>query len=102
MTEQKINAEIVVADGAGGMRPVVDLRFEEGEWPIQFDVPADDAEAWMAHFDAEIQERGWARDGISQMEATENSGTCSVRAATDNHPRRYTLFGKSRVTMLSG
>ena len=47
MPKQKSSAQIHVADGAGGMRQVTDLRFEAGEWPIEVVVPAKDAETWM-------------------------------------------------------
>jgi len=49
MPKQKSSAQIHIADGAGGMRQVTDLRFETGEWPIKLVVLAKDAETWMAH-----------------------------------------------------
>jgi hypothetical protein len=58
MPKQKSSAQFHVADGAGGMRQVADLRFEAGEWPIELVVPANDAESWMAHLEAEPEERG--------------------------------------------
>ena len=81
MPKQKSSAQIHVADGAGGMRHVSDLRFEAGEWPIELVVPANDAEIWMAHLDAEAEEHGWYSSSFSQLEATENSGTLSVHTA---------------------
>src|SRR5919112_4167572 len=75
---RRSSAQIHVADGAGGMRHVSDLRFEAGEWPIELVVPANDAEIWMAHLDAEAEEHGWYSSSFSQLEATENSGTLSV------------------------
>jgi hypothetical protein len=58
MPKKKSGAQFHVADGAGGMRQVADLRFEAGEWPIELVVPANDAESWMAHLEAEPEERG--------------------------------------------
>ncbi len=89
MPKQKSSAQIHAADGAGGMRQVADLRFEAGEWPIELVVPANDAESWMAHLDAEADERGWYSSSFSQLEATENSGTLCVH--TVNGPSPATL-----------
>jgi len=86
MTKQKSSAQIYVADGAGGMRPVTDLRFEAGEWPIELPIPAKDAQAWMAHLNAEIEERGWSSSTFSQFDAAENSGTLSVHTANGSPP----------------
>ncbi len=86
MPKQKPSAQIHVADGAGGMRQVTDVRFEAGEWPIKLVVPATEAEVWMAHLSAEAEERGWSSSSVSQLEATENSGTLSVHTATGRSP----------------
>jgi hypothetical protein len=58
MPKQKPSAQIQVADGASGMRPVTDLRFEAGDWPIELVIPEKDAETWVAHLSAEMEERG--------------------------------------------
>jgi hypothetical protein len=84
--KQPSGAQVFVADGAGGMRPVDDLRFEEGEWPIDRVVPADRAGSWMAHLHAEIEARGWNASSFSQLHAAENSGTISVHTATGASP----------------
>lgn len=86
MPKQKSSAQIQVADGAGGMRQITDLRFEAGEWPIKLVVPAKDAEVWIAHLSAESEERGWSLSSFSQLEATENSGTLSVHTAAGPSP----------------
>lgn len=80
MSKQKPSAQVLVADGAGGMEAVGDLRFEPGEWPIELVVSAKDAETWMAHLSAEMEDRGWGSGGMSQLDRTENSGTLSVHA----------------------
>ena len=36
MAKAKSKAKFLVADGAGGMVPVQDRRFEQGNWPISF------------------------------------------------------------------
>lgn len=86
MTKQKPSAQIQVADGAGGMRPVADLRFDIGEWPIKLVVPSNDAETWMVHLSTEIEERGWSSSGLSQLDRAENSGTLSVHTASGPSP----------------
>jgi hypothetical protein len=86
MPKQKSSAQIHVADGAGGMRQLTDLRFDAGEWPIELVVPPKDAEAWMAHLSAETEERGWNSSSFSQLDAAENSGTLSVHAASGPSP----------------
>ena len=86
MPKQKPSAQIQLADCAGGMRPVADLRFEAGEWPIELVVPAKDAETWMAHLTAEMEERGWSSSGLSQLDGAENSGTLSVHTASGPSP----------------
>jgi hypothetical protein len=86
MPKQKPSAKIQVADGAGGMRPIADLRFEAGKWPIELVVPAKDAETWMEHLSAEIEERGWSSSGLSQLDGVENSGTLVVHTASGQSP----------------
>lgn len=86
MPKQKSGAQIHVADGAGGMRQVSDLRFEVGEWPIALVVPAKDAETWMAHLRAETEERDWSLSSLSQLDAAENSGTLSIHTASGLSP----------------
>ncbi len=86
MQKRKPSALIQVADGAGGMRPVTDLRFEAGEWPIELVIPAKDAETWKAHLRAEMEERGWNSGSLSQIGSIENSGTLSVHAANGPNP----------------
>jgi hypothetical protein len=86
MPKQKSSTQIHVADGADGMRQVADRRFETGEWPIEFVVSAKDAEPWMAHLNAEIEERGWNSSSFSQLDAVENSGTLSVHTGSGPSP----------------
>ena len=86
MPKQKSSAQIHVADGVGGMRQAADLRFEASEWPIELVVPAKAAETWMAHLNAETEERGWNSSSFSQLDAAENSGTVSVHTANGPSP----------------
>jgi hypothetical protein len=85
-SRQRSSAQVFVADGAGGLRPVDDLRFEEGEWPIDLVVLPADADSWMAHLHAEIEARGWNESSFSQLHAAENTGTISVRTASGSDP----------------
>jgi hypothetical protein len=81
-SRQPSSAQVFVSDGAGGMRPVEDLRFEEGEWPIDLEEPPDRASTWMAHLHAEIEARGWSASSFSQLYVAENSGTITVHTAS--------------------
>lgn len=87
MTQQrKAGAQIFTADGAGGMREVTDHRFNDDPWPIVFRIASEQAKDWMAHLEAEIEERGWSSSGIGQLHAEENSGSRSVSAAAGQSP----------------
>jgi len=97
MPKQKSHALIQVSDWSGGMRPVADLRFEAGEWPIELVIPARDADTWMAHLNAEIEERGWSSSGLSQIDMAENSGTLSVHiVGGPSPPTLYIVWEKAR------
>ena len=101
MPRQKSSVQVHVANGADGMRPVADLRFEAGEWAIELAIPAKDAETWMAHLTAEMQERGWNSSGLSQMDTPENSGTLSVHAANGpSPPTLHIVWEKTRDAAL--
>jgi hypothetical protein len=71
-------ATVHVANGAGGLAPLVDLRFDPAAWPIHADVPADLADHWIAHLNAACSERGWQTSALGQLETDENSGTIVV------------------------
>jgi hypothetical protein len=65
MARAKSKAIIMTADGAGGMAQVQDRRFEQGDWPIRFEVPVEQADTWLQYFSAECQKRGWSSGGIA-------------------------------------
>jgi hypothetical protein len=74
----------MVADGAGGMVKVQDLRFEPaGHWPISFEINGEHADTWLRYFNAECAKRGWSDSGIGQLEASENSGSITVSTGAD-------------------
>jgi hypothetical protein len=77
--KQKSSATVSVADGAGGLRLVVDHRFDADGWPISVSIRAADAEKWMAYLDAELTARGWSSSGIGQIDVQENSGSLTVQ-----------------------
>jgi len=83
------------------MRPVADLRFEAGEWPFELVIPAPDSDIWMAHLDAEIEERGWSSSGLSQIDMAENSGTLSVHiVGGPSPPTLHIVWEKARSAVL--
>jgi hypothetical protein len=82
MAKIKLKANISVADGAGGMMEVKDRRFENGDWPIKFDVPVEQEQAdrWPRYLSAGCHRRGWALSALGQLERAENSGTITITA----------------------
>jgi hypothetical protein len=81
MVRRKSDAQVKVSDGAGGLIPAQDLRFDTGEWPVRLRVPSRRAQEWMAQLDAECELRGHASSGLAQLGADETSGTTQVRLA---------------------
>ena len=73
---------ISVADGAGGMMEVKDRRFEGGDWPIKFEIPAEQEQAdrWSRYLEWACHERGWSPSALGQLERAENSGTITLSA----------------------
>lgn len=78
---QKPTATVLVADGAGGLRPIEPQGFEDGLWPVQRLIPARDATEWMAHWSAIAESRGWAASALSQLHAEHNAGSLTVHLA---------------------
>lgn len=78
MAKRKAQAIVSVANGAGGLEPLADLRFDPAAWPINSVVPSGMAENWIAHLHAECSERGWNLTALGQLDADENSGTIVV------------------------
>jgi hypothetical protein len=82
MAKTKSKAIISVADGAGGMVEVKDRRFENGDWPIRFEVPVEQEQAdrWPRYLGAGCHRHGWASSGLGQLERAENSATFTITA----------------------
>ena len=80
------SAQILVNDGTGSMASIEDGLVKQAHWPITFVVPSDGAESWMAHLDAEVQERGWAGGGVAQLRDVGNSGNMSFHAPASSFP----------------
>src|SRR5436309_3490809 len=80
MAKAKSKAQIMVADGSGALVPVQDRRFEQGDWPISFEIPKDKADSWLSYLYAESTNRGWSSGGMGQIEAKENSGSLFVNS----------------------
>lgn len=78
MAKRKSKAVIMAADSVGEMVQVQDRRFEEGDWPIHFEVTNDQADTWLQYLSAECRKRGWSCTGFGQIEAKENSGSISI------------------------
>jgi len=96
MTRAKAKATILVPDGAGGMVKVPDRRFEPGDWPIQFQISAKQADTWLRYFHAEYERRGWSSSSIGQFEARDNSGSITVNTGGANKPSLAVVWERRR------
>src|SRR5438477_12774256 len=83
MAKSKSKATVRVADGAGGMTKVQDHRFDTGEWPIQFQVASEHADAWMRYLNEECSRRGWSHSSFGQIDRSENSGSLTINAGQE-------------------
>src|SRR5437588_12706205 len=77
---RKPRAEMMVADGIGGMRKIEDHRFGQGGWPISFEIPLEQeqAEQWSRYLCWRCRSRGWQLASLGQLDRSENSGTISI------------------------
>lgn len=68
MAKSKSKAIISVANVAGGMMEVKDRRFENGDWPIKFEVPVEQEQAdrWPRYLRAACQRRGWGHQRLGK------------------------------------
>ncbi len=96
MTKKKSKAIVSVADGVGGMMEMKDRRFEEGEWPIKFEIPTEDEQAdrWPRYLAWELHRREWSSGGLSQLDRAENSGTITV--AESGNPQLEIVWERKR------
>jgi hypothetical protein len=78
--KRKARTQVMVPDGAGGMLKLEDRRFEQGEWPIKFEIPATQEQAarWSRYLKWGCHKRGWSSSSFGQLERRENSGTITV------------------------
>src|SRR6202158_5211123 len=97
MPKAKPTVTVSVADGQGGMVPVQDRRFDPArDWPIQFEVPKEQADTWLEYFSAEWARRAWSSGGIRQMEARENSGSITVNVGNAETPELAVVWERKR------
>jgi hypothetical protein len=96
MTKTKSKAIFSVADGSGGMMEIKDRRFENGDWPIKFEVPVEQEQAdrWPRYLRAGCQRRGWAESSLGQLERAENSG--SITVAANGQPQLDIVWERKR------
>ncbi|MGA7810117.1 hypothetical protein [Bradyrhizobium sp.] len=80
VVRKKARSIIRVTDGAGGMMEVKDRRFEAGDWPIKFEIPADEEQAdrWSRYLAWGCHRRGWQSSALGQLDRAENSGTITL------------------------
>lgn len=79
MARTKSKAVIMAADGAGGMTLIHDRRFDKAEWPIRLVIEEKkQADTWFKYLSSECTARGWSSGVMAQLDARENSGSCTV------------------------
>jgi hypothetical protein len=81
MPKKKTRATIQVPDGTGGMKQLLDRRFEKGAWIDTREVAAPQADTWLQYLSIECERRGLQCAGISQIDTRENSGSYTIRPA---------------------
>jgi hypothetical protein len=96
MPKAKAKATVMTADGSGGLAKVQDRRFEQGDWPIRFEVPNEQAGTWLRYFNAECERRGWNNSSFGQMEARENSGSVTVNTGGADKPSLAVVWERKR------
>jgi len=83
MTRTKVKAVLMASNGAGGMTQMPDRRFEKAEWPIRLVIEEQkQADTWFKYLSSECTARGWSSGVMAQLDARENSGTCTVTNGT--------------------
>ena len=96
MAKAKTKAVVMVADGTGGLVQVEDQRFVAAGWPINFEVPTEQADIWLKYLYAECHRRRWSSGGIGQMEARENSGSITVNTGGPDQPQLAVVWELKR------
>ena len=97
MARAKPKAKIMVSDGQGEMVGINDRRFEKRNWPIQIEIPKEQADTWLQYFSAECTKRGWGAAGISQPDAKENSGNFTVTTSENESLQQQLNTQRDRV-----
>src|SRR5262249_2811728 len=78
VVRRKPTAIISVPDGAGRMAPVIDRRFQKGNWPVQFEISPEEADIWTRYLVALCEEKSWSWNAVSQHERHDTSGTVTI------------------------
>lgn len=86
MAKHRIIATTLIADGKARLVEAPDLRFDQGDWPIEFDVESEHADEWFAQFRHVCSQRKWSGGGTTELDSTENSGTWIVREREGGQP----------------
>jgi hypothetical protein len=84
MAKAKSKATIMAGDGDGGLTPVQDRRFEQGDWPIRIEVAKEQADTWLQYLSAHCRRRGWNCTSFGQLDAKENSGSITISKVVTN------------------
>lgn len=87
MRRATISIQTVAINGGSVPLPIENHGSSVDARPVKLKVPADRADAWFRHFQAECSKRGWNSSGHSEMTASRNSGNITIKTLpTDPSP----------------
>jgi hypothetical protein len=79
MKRTKSRAVLMAINGAGGVTQIHDRRFDRAEWPIRVAIEDQkQADTWFKYLSSECTAPGWNSGVMAQLDAKENSGSCTV------------------------
>ena len=76
MAKRKVDAQFHVGDGAGGLTPIQDLRFDTREWLVRLRIPSRHAQEWMAQLGASHMLTIWCK--LKTIEADDDKSAISI------------------------
>jgi hypothetical protein len=102
MKRTKSKAVLVAGNSAGGTTQIYDRRFEKGEWPIRLAIAEQkQADTWFKFLSSECTARGWSSGVMAQLDAKENTGSCTVSNATGGESQLIMVWERERNGPLS-